>query len=229
MVSNPLVMQLAEVEFLSNISPDTRVPEERNIQALISMAADLNEQLGRRCLLVSLSTPLDWQVMGVYEMTTDGCDIIVCHKFLKKNVRVCNILREGDRAMVENNFSEHRAVLHILKRPFRQPLALLFFTDAGKDSEIAKAPCTPDKRTKGGEKRSPEVSDEVRLLTKQDTPDKAEVQTTNPAEAEQLHVGSGGSLDAIWHAAWNNFLKHLVTMQAHVCCWIFQSFDGHTF
>ena len=182
MVSNPLVMQLAEVEFLSNISPDTRVPEERNIQALISMAADLNEQLGRRCLLVSLSTPLDWQVMGVYEMTTDGCDIIVSHKFLKKNVRVCNILREGDRAMIENNFSEHRAVLHILKRPFRQPLALLFFTDAGKDSEIVKAPCTPDKRTKGGEKRSPEVSDEVRLLTKQDTPDKAEVQTPSTAQ-----------------------------------------------
>ena len=52
---------------------------------------------------------------------------------------------------------------------------------------------------------------------------------TNPAEAEQLHVGSGGSLDAIWHAAWNNFLKHLVAMQAHVCCWIFQSFHGHTF
>ena len=182
MTQNPLVMQLAEVEFLTNISSDTQLPEERTVQALVSMAADLNEQLGRRCLLVSLATPLDWQVMGVYQITTEKSNIIVCHKFMKKNVRVCNILREGDRAIIENNHSEHRAMLHILKRPFRQPLALLFFTDAMTDSDIVKAPCTPDKRTKGGQKRSPEQIEESLIMPKQE----AEEEVRTPSTAQLL-------------------------------------------
>ena len=72
----------------------------------------------------------EWQTRGIYDAAKADCDVVVVHRFANKSVRLLKIMQEDDAMIIENNFSEHRAVLHILERPFRQPLALLYFGGA---------------------------------------------------------------------------------------------------
>lgn len=135
-----------QVEFLTNISPDTPIPAAQTVAALASTAADLNEQLFRRGAAFHITSPLDWQRRGVYEFQKLDSDVVVTHKFAEKSVRLRNIIvPDHDDCFIENNFSEHRAVLHVLGRPFRQPLSLLFFAGAVRTTSE-----TPDRKPVAG-------------------------------------------------------------------------------
>ena len=187
----------AQIEFLTNISPDTRIPEERTVKALVSTASDLKQQLCRQCKAVHMSSPLDWQRAGVYEAVREQSDVLVGHRFTKKNVRLVGIMSGDDTFVIENNFSEHRAVLHVLQRPFRQPLSLLYFT--GAMTQMTESESRPT------EEASPQVpksdnKDEAGTDDVMTTPSSAQFSwtPTMPASSEGRQTGKPLKIPTSW-------------------------------